>query len=61
MARGTLKSLDDKVSSHAPKKNHIKTFPNTRGKEKNSIKMFPKRKNRSGTKTQEYKWFRLQQ
>ena len=45
MARGTLKSLDDKVSSHAPKKNHIKTFPNTRGKEKNSIKMFPKRKN----------------
>lgn len=46
MVRGTLKSLDDKVSSHAPKKNRIKTFPNTRGKEKNSIKMFPKRKNR---------------
>lgn len=44
MVRGTLKSLDDKVSSHAPKKNRIKTFPNTRGKEKNSIKMFPKRK-----------------
>ena len=44
MARGTLKSLDDKVSPHAPKKNHIKTFQNTRGKEKLLSKCFQREK-----------------
>lgn len=44
MPRGTLKSLDDKVSSHAPKKNCIKTFQNTRGKEKILSKCFQREK-----------------
>lgn len=44
MAKGTLKSLNDKVLPHAPKKNHIKTFQNTRGKEKILSKCFQREK-----------------
>ena len=44
MAGRTLKFVDSKGLSNAPKKNHIKIFQNTRGKEKILAKCFLREK-----------------